>query len=555
MKRFISKSFTFILFAFILFTIININSNLFSRQVKADDSFSIVQDYTNRSTKLKDFIYVNERMDWDVVLDNKGYGGLESEGFTWSSSDDSIVSIERSNDGIVYGILVAHKPGTAIITVTYSDGRTASATIKVKQPATSISLNMSATVYIGSPFTLKATLNPSNVDDKKDGIKWSSSNNNIASINTNTGLITGKKNGTVTITATFTNKDRFGNVVPEKVIAKSTITIKTHVSKMTLNRYNLTLNKGKKYTLKVSVSPSTASNKSYTLKSSNNKVASISSKGVITAKNYGEATITVTSKENNKKASIKITVPQQVKGSNISNNYVYSFSNNTSSYFKGNQKRYYYISNSDYKKLIKKLSLYYKNKFTNVDIKYINGIVNSKWGGSCFGMSLTVALNRSGQINVKKYTNSKGKGYQLNKVSYPKNSNKVKSTINYYYAITPYYIDKYRVYSNNKDVKKWTSNIKNLVTNAKNNKLQLFDFFKSNGSGHSILIKKYDKKIKMSGKYYYRLLTYDPNYPKKKTYVYIRTDYKIIKVQHYNWNITKFDVLSNFSEYKYVKID
>ena len=47
--------------------------------------------------------------------------------------------------------------------------------------------------------------------------------------------------------------------------------------------------------LAVSVSPSKAS-KSVTYKSSNSKVASVSSKGVVTAKKKGTATITVTSR-------------------------------------------------------------------------------------------------------------------------------------------------------------------------------------------------------------------------------------------------------------------
>ncbi len=64
--------------------------------------------------------------------------------------------------------------------------------------------------------------------------------------------------------------------------------------------------------LAVSVSPSKAS-KSVTYKSSNSKVASVSSKGVVTAKKKGTATITVTSKVNKKlKTTVKITVKQYV---------------------------------------------------------------------------------------------------------------------------------------------------------------------------------------------------------------------------------------------------
>ena len=56
----------------------------------------------------------------------------------------------------------------------------------------------------------------------------------------------------------------------------------------------VTIKKGKKYTLKAKRSPSNSDQK-LTYKSSNKKVATVSSKGVITAKKKGTAVITVTS--------------------------------------------------------------------------------------------------------------------------------------------------------------------------------------------------------------------------------------------------------------------
>lgn len=70
-----------------------------------------------------------------------------------------------------------------------------------------------------------------------------------------------------------------------------------------------TLKKGKSYQLKATVSPSGIYTK-ITYKSSNSKVAAVNSKGKITAKKKGTATITVTVKDGNtvKKKNCKVTV-------------------------------------------------------------------------------------------------------------------------------------------------------------------------------------------------------------------------------------------------------
>lgn len=63
--------------------------------------------------------------------------------------------------------------------------------------------------------------------------------------------------------------------------------IKTFVSGLKLNKSSASLRAGKSLTLKVSVSPTGATNKKVTWKSSNKKYATVSSKGVVTAKKAG----------------------------------------------------------------------------------------------------------------------------------------------------------------------------------------------------------------------------------------------------------------------------
>lgn len=81
------------------------------------------------------------------------------------------------------------------------------------------------------------------------------------------------------------------------------------VAKITLNKTSATLSPVDTLTLKATVTPSDAANKAVTWKSSNTKVATVSSSGKVTAKAAGTATITCTAKDGSgKSATCKITV-------------------------------------------------------------------------------------------------------------------------------------------------------------------------------------------------------------------------------------------------------
>lgn len=79
-------------------------------------------------------------------------------------------------------------------------------------------------------------------------------------------------------------------------------------TRVKLNASKKTLVLGKSCTLKASLTPSNADNKKVTWTSSNKKVATVSAKGVVTAKGIGQATITVKTKDTGKRATCKITV-------------------------------------------------------------------------------------------------------------------------------------------------------------------------------------------------------------------------------------------------------
>ncbi|RDU23576.1 Ig-like domain-containing protein [Anaerosacchariphilus polymeriproducens] len=95
------------------------------------------------------------------------------------------------------------------------------------------------------------------------------------------------------------------------VAAKVKDTVK--VTKIKLNKTKATLRKGKCFTLRTSIRPSNADNKGVTFKSSNQKVATVSQRGVIIARRYGTTTITAMSKDGSrKKATCRISVGYKI---------------------------------------------------------------------------------------------------------------------------------------------------------------------------------------------------------------------------------------------------
>ena len=99
--------------------------------------------------------------------------------------------------------------------------------------------------------------------------------------------------------------------VPQAAFAASKKKVKS-VSFTNVGTY-LTLKKGQKKTLKVSVKPKKANNKKVKFKSSRPSVVSVSKKGVIKAKRKGTAYITVTARDGSKKRDrVKVTVGTKV---------------------------------------------------------------------------------------------------------------------------------------------------------------------------------------------------------------------------------------------------
>ena len=80
------------------------------------------------------------------------------------------------------------------------------------------------------------------------------------------------------------------------------------VTGVSLNNTTLSLEAGKTATLKATVKPNNATNKGVNWASDNEKIATVDSKGVVTAVAKGKANIKVGTKDGNKAAQCEVTV-------------------------------------------------------------------------------------------------------------------------------------------------------------------------------------------------------------------------------------------------------
>lgn len=200
----------------------------------------------------------------------------------WTSSNTSVVSVDAG------GLLRGVSPGSAIITATTDEGHnTASSTVTAGNTAvTGVTIPATGSVGVNNSVTLAATIQPANATNKT--LSWSSSDAGVVSVS-QSGVLSGVSAGTATISVTTQD----GNKTASSVITASNVLLTSVI----LNKTNATVGVGDTTSIKATVAPVNASNKTVVWSSSNPSVATVNSSGIVTAVAVGTASITGTAQD------------------------------------------------------------------------------------------------------------------------------------------------------------------------------------------------------------------------------------------------------------------
>lgn len=212
---------------------------------------------------------------------------LANTAITWSSSSAIVtlpangsVSGGTGNTTIISIPVRGISNGTATISATYG-GVTATSIVTVSTNVEGIQLNAgNITLSIGNTFQAIPSIIPPTSNNT--GVIWATSAASVAIVSAS-GLITARGNGITTVRATT----RDGN--KSAIIS---VRVSTGPTGVGINVHNITLQRGQSYNLLATVTPQYVSSVAVAWTSSNPKIASISSMGVVRALIAGTTTIT-----------------------------------------------------------------------------------------------------------------------------------------------------------------------------------------------------------------------------------------------------------------------
>ena len=212
-----------------------------------------------------------------------------------TSRNKNLVTVSNVSKNGTFKLTAKGKSGKTYVDIKLKSGVSTAVMVTVQKGNVStryITNLKSTSIYKGKTVTLKPVLDPITSQDK---VTYSTSNKNIATVNAK-GVVTGKQVGTAKITVKAGSKK---SVVTIKVMPRVKTTKLTGVPK------TKTVNRGKTFTIKAVATPKNT-DENITYKSSNTKIATVTSKGVVKGIKKGTATITVQS--GSKKQTCKVTV-------------------------------------------------------------------------------------------------------------------------------------------------------------------------------------------------------------------------------------------------------
>ena len=214
---------------------------------------------------------------------------------SWTSTNPSAVTVDNT------GKVTAKSVGSSVIILkTIDGGYSVYCTIIVKQVATTVKFDVSElNLKTGEYYYIKTTLTPKNSTD--NGLVWESSDTKVATVDSD-GKVVAKKAGEVIVMA----RTEAGG------IAYCKVNVTQPVQSLLLNFSEKTIYVKTKFTLEVSITPSSATNLNVTWKSSNEKVATVTKSGEVTGLIGGTAIITCATADGGFTSSCVLTVRETV---------------------------------------------------------------------------------------------------------------------------------------------------------------------------------------------------------------------------------------------------
>ncbi|HJI56367.1 MAG: Ig-like domain-containing protein [Pseudoruminococcus massiliensis] len=268
--------------------------------IQAIDSLYL---YAGQSVKLivAPNLYNNVKLNKSSLTLGKGesYTIKANGNATWSSSNTNILTVSN-------GKITAKNTGTAMVVAKGLNGSKANCMVTVRNAPNSISLNKTnLTLGIGETYDLDSRL-PKNT--ASFSVKYSSDNSSTASVVSAGGLVTAKKEGTATITATTYNGKK----------VNCTVTVKKAPKTMSLNKTKITLGVGETYDLDSYLPSGTAAHSIKYTSNNSNLVSVVSAGGLVTAKKEGVTNITAIA-YNGVKVQCTVTVKKEPKKLSLNN--------------------------------------------------------------------------------------------------------------------------------------------------------------------------------------------------------------------------------------------
>ncbi|MEG0230317.1 MAG: Ig-like domain-containing protein, partial [Oscillospiraceae bacterium] len=164
--------------------------------------------------------------------------------------------------------------------------------------------NAPSSLSVGEQLKLNIKISPLDAENKN--LVFSSSDENIATIDNN-GTITAKKKGKVTITVK--TKDNL-------IFTSCNFNVKNiAISEIVVLNKSFSIEKDNTLQINTIITPENATNKTLIYESSNEDIATVDKNGLITAKEKGNAIIKIKSAEDNTQVTININV--YIKGEEI----------------------------------------------------------------------------------------------------------------------------------------------------------------------------------------------------------------------------------------------